>query len=858
MYGIRHHGPGSARALARALEAQPPDALAIELPADLQAGLSLVGAPGLVPPVALVAFEPQHVERALYYPLARFSPEWIALTFCAARGIPVFAMDLPATLLIAHDRQVRAAHPAQASMHLRSSGAASTAHRLHPPAIDRVPGETARAAAQQSAPSQGGIGAHRGGDPDAQVRDSLAAARDCDWRAGGGEVGHVPSDLSGGTSGAGGAAGFGESPDSLASGGVARPTARALRIDPLGELARLAGYTDRERWWERTFELRESGAEVFPATTAMIAALREAYPEAVDAECVLRERHMARTVVQIAKAGHARIAVVCGAWHTAALAAGPGSDPLKSLRKLAAGYTRAKAGLKGPKLATTWIPWTYERLRTGAGYGAGVRSPQWYDLLFDDPGGATAAYLTRIARELRELGAAASTARVVDAVDLAGALRDLRGLDLAGLDELHEAALAALTQGAHPLLDEALTRVESGRTAGRVPVGSTALPLQVDLEARLRAVRLLKPYRDMEPLEREFDLRKPAHLAASQLVHQLLLLGIPFGEPLARIGGALGTFREGWRLHWRPDFAVGLIGAHRYGQRVESAAREALRERLDEGADLLALTRAIDLMLLAGLFDELDTVAERLRAQAAAASDAWLLARVLPELIRLSRYPSLRTRDAGTLDSVVAAVLPKLAAGLAMASRDLDEGAARTGFDLLRQLQPYVAMVAEDSRGLWLAALRQVSLDRQAHPLLLGFALRTLADADAIGHAALVRAFEPRLTPAGDLAQVGDFLEGFLYSSAQVLLHEPAILRLLDDWLAAVPLAGFRDLLPALRRTFAGFSRSDRRKLAAVVSTLAGSQGEAGLSPKPDPPSASSVPDPWPELEAFLRGALGD
>ena len=54
LLGIRHHGPGSARSVLRALEDLHPDVVLVEAPADVDTALRWVGEAGLVPPVALL------------------------------------------------------------------------------------------------------------------------------------------------------------------------------------------------------------------------------------------------------------------------------------------------------------------------------------------------------------------------------------------------------------------------------------------------------------------------------------------------------------------------------------------------------------------------------------------------------------------------------------------------------------------------------------------------------------------------------------------------------------------------------------------------------------------------------------
>mgnify|MGYP005824520373 CR=1 FL=1 len=81
LFGIRHHGPGSARSLERALERLAPDCLLIEGPPDAEPILSLAAHAEMVPPVALLVYVPQAPRQGAFYPFAEFSPEWRAIQF---------------------------------------------------------------------------------------------------------------------------------------------------------------------------------------------------------------------------------------------------------------------------------------------------------------------------------------------------------------------------------------------------------------------------------------------------------------------------------------------------------------------------------------------------------------------------------------------------------------------------------------------------------------------------------------------------------------------------------------------------------------------------------------------------------
>jgi hypothetical protein len=95
VFGIRHHGPGSARALRTALSALGPDVLLVEGPPDANGVLSLLSDERLVPPVALLVHALDNPQRAVFYPFAIFSPEWQALQYAARSGIPARFIDLP-------------------------------------------------------------------------------------------------------------------------------------------------------------------------------------------------------------------------------------------------------------------------------------------------------------------------------------------------------------------------------------------------------------------------------------------------------------------------------------------------------------------------------------------------------------------------------------------------------------------------------------------------------------------------------------------------------------------------------------------------------------------------------------------
>lgn len=95
IFGIRHHGPGSARSLLRALEHFAPDVVLIEAPPDAETLIPWVNHAAMQTPVAMLVYNPKNLAQASFFPFADFSPEWQAMRYGLDRQIPLRFMDLP-------------------------------------------------------------------------------------------------------------------------------------------------------------------------------------------------------------------------------------------------------------------------------------------------------------------------------------------------------------------------------------------------------------------------------------------------------------------------------------------------------------------------------------------------------------------------------------------------------------------------------------------------------------------------------------------------------------------------------------------------------------------------------------------
>ncbi|WP_437201430.1 DUF5682 family protein [Planctomicrobium sp. SH664] len=594
-----------------------------------------------------------------------------------------------------------------------------------------------------------------------------------------------------------------------------RANATRVRTDPIALLAEAAGYTDHELWWEEQIERRQNPSGLFEAILNAMRTIREEFPERRSID-LLREAFMRKTIRTLQKQGAQRIAVICGAWHAPVLddEAIAGKRPGCLLKEDTA---RLK---KLPKIKTvgTWIPWTYSRLTYRSGYGAGVTSPGWYDHLWQSPNDAPTRWMVQAARLLRDKDLAASAANVVDASRLAETLAALRDLRSPGLQELNDAMQSVFCRGDSTPLKLIRNRLEVGDELGSVPEDTLAVPLAQDL-ARLQKSLRLKPSTLTKRLD--LDLRQEIARDRSQLLHRLLILGIPWGT-LLQEGQGISTFHELWDLVWQPEYAITLIEANVWGNTVESAATARVIQRVTETAQLVEMTALFHEALLADLQQAVPALLEQIQRTAALATDVIHLMEAFPALARILRYGDVRGTRLTSVEPILTGMAERILIGLPAACATLSDESAETMVSAISQLQGGLALLErEDLQREWQERLQQFATS-PVHGLVRGWCCRTLLEQRLLTSEELVLLTRQSLSPAEQTSQSASWLTGLLRGSGLMLIHLEAVWQVIDEWLSELPEPTFVELLPLVRRAFSGFTVPERRQMGETVKRLRG------------------------------------
>ena len=596
--------------------------------------------------------------------------------------------------------------------------------------------------------------------------------------------------------------------------------------DPLTYLARAAGYSDTERWWEHMVEHRLEGGEIFPAILEAMTALREsAIPSGLDRRDPLREQRreawMRQTMRAAQKEGFQRIAVVCGAGHAPVLATLP---PAKE-------DTVILKGLPKTKVTATWVPWTFGRLTVASGYGAGVESPGWYEFVWQHAGhpALAALWLSRVAQLLREKDLDASSASIIESVRLAETLAAVRGEPIPGLTEFREATQAVLCFGDPLPLRLIEEKLIVSERLGTVPENTPTVPLANDLAREQKRLRFPA---EAGVKQVDLDLRKPNDLDRSRLLHRLNLLAIPWGRTTGSRGNTKGTFHELWSVQWQPEFAVALIEAGIYGSTIATAAVARVKQSADGEASLPDLTPLLDATLLADLPDAAEHVMSRIQDVAAVSSDVAHLMAALPALVNVARYGNVRQTDAAMVEEVIDGLIARVCIGLPGACGSLNEEAAGKMFDLLVATHSAIQLLqnAEHSEA-WHGVVKHLANSPSLHGLIAGRATRLLEEARVFDAEEAARRFHLALSTASEPAQAAAWIDGFLRSSGLTLIHDDALFAVVDAWVNSLTADHFTAVLPLVRRTFGTFATAERRQLGERVVRSAGEPSRVSSEP---------------------------
>lgn len=598
-------------------------------------------------------------------------------------------------------------------------------------------------------------------------------------------------------------------------------------------VAELAGELDYDMYWERNFEHNTNKGAYQEAIISFSSQMRqiseenERHNNVIEyAHNTIREAYMRRQVQDTIAAGHQpnKIVVVCGAYHAAALAdlaSGMSDEEIDALPSL------------NSKL--TLMPYTYYKLSSLSGYGAGNLAPHYYQMMWERMMNGSLEdlpnhYLSTVARYLRNTGTHRSTAEIIEAVRLAESLAALHGGSAPTLRDLRDAALTLLGRGELSVIAEALARTDIGTAIGELAEGISQTPIQDDLNRQLKRLKLEK-YKTPVANDLELDLRENRRVSSEEaayldlnrsfLFHRLRLLGIDLVN--IRASGQTGaTWAEHWVMKWSPEVEIQVVESTLLGETIEIASAYVLQQKLNGSSTIAEASALIRTAYECGMIHQMEAGRQTLQRLAVDTRDVVQIAASIHELSLLIQYGDVRRIDTKPLIPLLEQLFRRACLFLLDASQCNDEasGEMLKAMNILNQAA--IAHSEELDELLWIQELKHLSERDDCNPRLSGVACSILLERNAMTAQQCSEEVSRRLSP-GIPAELGaGWFEGMSMRNRYVLLSRLSLWEQLNEYINSLDDEEFVRALVFLRRAFSTFERREKTMIAELLGELWG------------------------------------
>lgn len=601
------------------------------------------------------------------------------------------------------------------------------------------------------------------------------------------------------------------------------------RISVYEQLDQKSGEDGHDTFWERVMEQAGSmeayhlGANSFGAN---IRSLTEG-KENDWAETVLREAYMRQQIRKAVDAGvePEDIVVVTGSYHVEGLKNWQESEEdLSKMPKVGANHTL--------------MPYSYYRLSTRAGYGAGNKAPAYYALLWEglnkgEPMYAVYSYLIRLAKYQREKGNPVSSASVIEAVRLAMSLAQLRGGTIASLRDLRDAAQTCIGEGSVSSIILATADTEIGTAIGALPDGVSRTSIQEDFYRQLKDLKLEK-YRDITAQDLMLDLRENRRVSSEKsafidlnrsfFLHRLRVINVSFAQQQT-VSQDNATWSEHWVVRWTPEAEIELVESALKGDTIDGAASFAMKERVENADKMGDIALVIEDACCCGMEKAVGYATAALQRMAVDAASVEDLAKTAQRLSVVVQYGNIRRIDSKPLEPILQQLFYRACLILESACV-CDDTASKVIITAMEQLNS--AELAHDflDNAEWIKVLNSISERDDLNTKLSGFAAAILLERGSMDTQQLRTEVSRRLSK-GIPADLGaGWFEGLAMKNRYALIARLSLWESLNEYLVTLDDEEFKRALVFLRRAFADFSAVEKDQIAENLGEILGLNGQ--------------------------------
>ncbi|MDE6314389.1 MAG: hypothetical protein K2M46_12390 [Lachnospiraceae bacterium] len=608
------------------------------------------------------------------------------------------------------------------------------------------------------------------------------------------------------------------------------------RKDVYERLSEATGEDGQETFWERSMEHVLEMEQYHQGSNVFGASLRgmDEKPDRDMAETVIREAYMCRQIKKAVAEGIAPedIVVVTGSYHVEGLKLWQQEDGSSF-----AMTDQEEQSLKRVEASHTLMPYSYYRLSTRAGYGAGNKAPAYYELLWEgrkqqDDDYAASCYLTKLAVYQRNQGNAASSAQVIEALRLAKALAAMRGGATPTLRDLQDAAVTCLGEGNFAKISLAVADTEIGNRIGALPEGVSRTSIQEDFYRKLKEWNLEK-YRDLTAQDLKLDLRENRKVVSKKsafldlhrsfFLHQLRVLGISFAKEQA-VSQENATWAEHWVLRWTPESEIELVESALKGDTIAQAVSFVLKEQVEKASQMSHVAKAIEDAFFCGMAQAVQYATSALQGMAVSAVSVTELAETAHRLSVVVQYGNIRQVESQVLIPILQQLYYRSCLILAD-SCICDDSAAKEIMVAMEQWNQVALAHDFLEEDKWVHALEDTAFRDDLNTMLSGFAAAILMERSKLTTEQLRAEVQRRLSK-GVPAELGaGWFEGLSKKNPYALIARLSLWESLDQYISSLEEEEFKRALVFLRRAFADFSAREKDQVAENLGEIWGLNG---------------------------------
>lgn len=595
-------------------------------------------------------------------------------------------------------------------------------------------------------------------------------------------------------------------------------------------IAALTDEDSQETFWERHFEHNLIRGTYLSGASEYGRQLRDwkDADQLDEAENLLREAYMKHQIEAAIEEGYLpeKIVVVTGAYHV---------DGIRAVTSL---NRDEIASLPAIPTQTTLMPYSYYRLSSRSGYGAGNKAPAYYELLWDSlnagkPEQTAYTYMARLAAYLRRAGQMVSAAEVIEAVRLSQTLAQMKGFAVPALRDLRDSAVTCMGHGQFAEIALAVADTEIGTLLGSLPEGISRTSIQADFYRQLKELKLEK-YKSTVAQTLELDLRENTRVKSEQVafidlrrsffLHRLLILGIQFVKK-QRTEQAKATWAETWNMQWNVEAEIQLVESALRGETVELAAAFVFKERIEQSQSISEAATIIADACLCGMPQSIDAATAALQQLAIDAASIKDIADTAHHLSVVIRYGNIRRLDYAALVPILQQLFFR--ACLVMADNcSCDNKAVNdviTAMNLLNEVSIHHEFLDVE---IWLGLLTELSNRDDMNTKASGFATAILLERGMIDNQLLSIEVERRLSK-GIPADLGaSWFEGLSLKNKYALITRLSLWEKLSEYLDTLDDEEFKRALVFLRRSFSSFTAKERSDIAENLGEVWGLQAQ--------------------------------